>query len=371
MGLLSSKLRAAIGTTQWEKIPLESTFFARESTVEQSEDQGTPGILSSIDNLPGVIHNLEDVRNRYALRLQKGLADKILTHKNAEALLAWLELKPLFQASVILPESNGNLPYPKIAAFLKKTERQVRRYCSTWKKLRLAHFDQDKKLHLARYTRLNEIFEHRCRRKHFLINNGETKKLCRHIAVIENLQKQEYVRNRKIEQQELFNIIAERRLDPQQPMLLTELKRKGCEYVLSKREYRRLRKIVRNNMPVLLEKYKRIYAQNTLQLAFGFPGINPNVTLSCAGVARVAGCSSKSTGHRITKELERSGWMRRELTYTLIPERCPAVYESLTGMRTDIYSYQYPVRKSVTGKQRMYFRNNTQTLTPNEKAVFF
>lgn len=362
MGLLSAKLRAAIGTDHW-KIPVESTILPLPVPPE------TPAAteLGDIHKNAQVINDLNDVRNRYALRITKGTAGSILAHKNKNELVAWLEVKPLFQSGVIL-HAAGKFPFLKLAQFLQLSERQTRRYVATWRKLKLARW-RNKDLCLASYDRLNVILKTECRRRHKLLNNGDTKTLVRQIAIHENLSRQTYQRNNKLVELERSGKLFDAVDTSTGTRAGNNIRR--CENRLSQRAGRRLKKAVLRGIDELLPKWKRIYDAQMNQLEFGKPAFNPYVTLSCAGVARICGLSSASAGHRISLQLERKGWLKRSVDFLKI-DKGAAVYEAqFMRIRSDVFGYKYPVKRSVRGLETKFFRRLPQMIETSISPMIF
>jgi hypothetical protein len=329
--------------------------------------------------------SLEDYRNKYALRLHKGLAESILRHKHSREIFLWLEIKPLFISGVIFSHE-GKYPYHKLAEFIGEGVSTIRKKIAILKRMKLLRFDRDRNLHLASYEKLREIFKHHTKRKYKLLNNGETQFTVKQVAIYENLKRQEHSLEKKIFRSELRKILEEQNLDPinSQRLSITT----DCEKYFSRNFIRKFKKSVHLRMDVLRKKYENIYDRKILQLAFGFPEINPDVTLSAQGIARVIGRKARSSGTYQMRKLERLGYMYHERVYAEIADS-PAIMESLYGFRSDIFSYKFPTRinrktgevlcgrKPVDssridsrGNIRMYFRNCTNKLTLREDALF-
>lgn len=365
MGLISNILRERIGTDKWKHIPIESTLLPLLSTEEISRAKN----LQDIHKTPGVVNDLEEVRNKYALRLTKGIAPKILEHKNVNAIVSWLEVKPLFISGVIFSDVN-KFPYLKLANFLKISERQIRRHCSTWRKMKLAKFDQDKNLHLASYGRLNEILKHNCNRKHKLLNNGKTKSIVRQYAIHENLKRQEFIRNRKIVSKvsgNLFDAIS----TSHHPVNSKEGQIAQCGQKISRNRIRKTKAAILKEINFHVEYYKNIYDQQMNQIEFGKPGLNPYVTLSCKGIAKACGLSSVSAGYNISVQLEKLGYLVVKKQHLRI-DKCAAVFESnILGIRQDVFSFSYPIRRGNGRTEKKFFRRLPNLLETIPAALNF
>jgi len=315
-------------------------------------------------------NSLEIYRNKYALRLHKGLAEAILKHPHARAIFIYLELKPLFISSVLFNE-RGKLPYNKISEFIGEGKSTIRKKIATLKRLKLVRVDRKKNLHLASYDKLADLFSHHTKRKHKLLNNGTTGHLVKTVAIYENMKRQEYTRNKKILERELFLILSEKQqLDPINSNVFLPTA-KGCEKYFSKRFIRNYSKMIKKNLPAYIAKWDKIYDRQILQTEFKFPDVNPNVTLSCKGIARVINRKAQSSGYYQARKIVHAGLLQVSGQYQLIPDVCPAINENDYGLRTDIYSYVYRTRRNATGLKRMYFRTLPNLLTPLENAFFY
>lgn len=320
------------------------------------------------------ISDLTTLRNKYALRLHKGLAEFIIKHKNARAIFLFLELKPLFSSGVIFADGD-RIPYKKIAEFTGEGISTIRRKITTLKKMKLITIDHKKNICLASLKKLPIVIKatkdpKHYKRKYFLLNNGDTQFTIKNVAIYENLKRQEHRLFIKIYQKELQEILIQReRLDNinsnGKPKQLSR-----CEQYFTKGQLKRIRKSVRNNYDQLKRKYQNIYDRQIQQLNFGFPEINPNITLSCKGLGNVLGVSP-SSGFYQMKQLAARGLIYYEGNYSLIPEKSPAIFEDICGIRSDVFSYVYPTRKTISGKIRKYFINKPNTIKPLENAIFF
>lgn len=332
---------------------------------------------------------LEDRRNVYALRVHKGISDKILKHKNAREIFVFLELKPLFISSVIFSE-NGNYPYKKISLFLREGLSTTRKKIAILRKLKLARFDKNKNLVLSNYSRVLEIlkieknfttikfdrergknFEIKTykRKKYKVLNNGGTQFAIKQIAIFENLNKQKHRVIKKIISKELQQMIIDRNLDPQDSKSLPNFK--DCEKTVSKSLVRRYKKFLLKDFDLLVAKYSKVYDAQSQQLAFDFPDLNPRVTLSCNGIAKVLNRKSKSSGYYQSRKLVNAGLMTTERNYKTIENQSPAIYESMYGIRSDVFGYYYPTRDTNSGRVKKYFVNLPNTIRTNEKTLFF
>jgi hypothetical protein len=337
------------------------------------------------------VNDLENVRNRYAMRLQKGLAEYIIKHPNARDFYLYLELKPLFRSGVIFNES-GRIPYKKIALFIGEGESTIRKKLSNLKRLGLISIDKKKNISLATLNKLPEIlkispsyiltekskrirkfleYKKIYKQKYKLLNNGETQYTIKQIAIYENLNRQKYALGRKILERELLNYFYSG--DPLDNLKTNGSKPKNfteCERLFPRKFIKRFKKQIRENFPEYQAKYKRIYDSQILQREFKFPDLNPNITLAYSGIAKVLNRKAKSTGsYQVSKLLERK-YISAFREYEKIPARSPAVWESITGMRRDIFSYKYNARRSdpvsYSGRIEKFFRrcpNSIETLT--------
>lgn len=318
------------------------------------------------------VRDLEHVRDKYALRLQKGIAEKMIKDKHAREMYLFLELKPLFISGVIFAHE-GKLPYRKVADFIGEGISTIRKKIAILKRLKLIHFDRDKNLHLAKYDRLREILKHEGKRKYKLLNNGETQYTVKQIAIYENLKKQEYRVRKKILERELTTIYYERKmLDPINSNRVHPANiSKGCEQYFSKNFIRKYSRQISKYFTQYQRKYQNVYNIQVQQLAVQYPALNPQITLSYSGIARVLNRKSKASGVYQYRALAMRGYLDATKTYLRIPETSSAIYESLTGLRRDIFSFRYPTRQTRSGLVRKYFRNAPNTVVTLTNATFY
>lgn len=309
---------------------------------------------------------LSDLRNRNALRIPRGSCTKILQHKHAEALILYLELKSLCTASIVFNQ-RGNIPYERIREFTGESFTTIRNRIRVLKKLSLCWFTPDKDLRLATFDHFRTVIEIRTRRTHKLKNNSETKTNLKALAIYENLEKQQYIVKKKIFQRELLEMKIARTLDPVNPTPSTNAR--DCQQKFWSPAYlRKFRKHFESSWEFYKRKYERIYNYEIQQTAMGFPSINPEVTLSCNGTAKVCGLTSKSSGHRVQSELQRSGLLTKTGAYIIIPERSPAIFEQHhMKIRTDLFGYKYRTRRE--GKVTKYFRTCVNQLFPDLSTI--
>jgi hypothetical protein len=319
------------------------------------------------------VTDFESLRNKYALRVHKGIAEQIIKHKHARPIYLYLEIKPLFASGVIFADQ-GKIPYKKIAEFVKEGVSTVRKKINVLKKLKLIRIDKEKNIILSSLNKLPAILkvEIATKKKYNLLNNGETQYTIKQLAIYENLKKQEHVLFRKIYGTELVeHCITNKIFDVRNSNGKLSDNIKRCEDRLSKNFLRRFKRSIRNNFDEYKKKYQKIYDVRVNQLEFGYPVINPNVTLSYRGIAKILNRSAISSGQYQSKKLFDRKYLTAFGSYTLISDKSPAIFESMEGLRQDIFSYQYNTRKNLSGRKRLYFRNNTNQIETLTNATFF
>lgn len=320
----------------------------------------------TLDTLPKRLPDLDQARNRYALRIPKGSAEKILIHKAAPALFAYLELKPLFVCSVICSDQ-GRIPYKKIAEFLRLSVSGTRAKIRTLERYRLVRIDRDKNIILGSYQRFRKVIKHEGKHSYKILNNGDTKEIIKATALTENLNRQKFVLSRKIISYEWFNNTVENSANAKEYLKFSECP----ERIISKANFRKYKKILGMNWDYELRRWEKVYNERMKQTAIEFPKINTNVTLSRRGIARILGKKAISTGHYQMKKLVAAGLFKDTGIYITVSDRSPAIYEAMTGQRTDIFSYQYPTLLTHSGLIRKYFRNCTNQLETRVNTIFF
>ena len=319
----------------------------------------------------GHIRNeLEEIRNRYPLRLHRGISKKIIQHKHSRTFYAWLELKPLFTDSIIRADeevegcktSEPKLPYKKMAEFLKIGISTMRLHCKRLKKYKLIHYDKDRNIHFATYDRLAEIFKHDEKRKYKLANQGDTQFLVKRICVFENLAKQDYAKRKKMFHSELFDILFERSRDSNNsqnsPLDDNALRRlhqdhSECTNYFSKNEIKKLRRHFNQNYEDIERKHQKIFEARIEQLAEGYPKINMQTTLSHSGISRIFGRQSGQYQIDLMKKKNMLS-VDREIQY--IGDQSPAIYEKIVGGRSDVFSFDYHFRKEAKTVRKYFLR---------------
>jgi hypothetical protein len=335
------------------------------------------------------VADLETLRNKYALRLQKGIAEQIVKHKHARPIYLYLELKPLFSSGVIFSD-RGVIPYKKIAEYIGESVPSVRRKIAILKRLKLVTIDSKRNICLSSLKILPNVLkiypktiltdkskESRAAleyktfyfQKYKLKNNGKTHLTIKQIAIYENLNRQRYRLEQKIYEKELVQRFYESNstgLNSKKEFNFTT-----CEKHYRKSELKKFRKHIRENIEAYKTKYQKIYDANVLQIEFGKPYINPTVTLSSEGAAKVLGYKSPSSAWYELRKLATADYIEWYSVITKISDRCPAIYEQMSGQRSDIFSYKYNTRKTTSGRIEKYFKREPNLIIPNEKALFF
>lgn len=321
---------------------------------------------------------LNDHRNKYKFSIPKGMAEKVIQHKHANSFYVFLELKPLFSSSVIFNE-DGKFPYKKICEFLKIGNSTLRNHFRILKKYKLIKFNCRKDLCLAKYQKLEIILHHKVKYKLKTENNGDIQFLLKQIAIYENLKRQKHELDRKISESEFSDYILDRNPNPFIGLSLQQarerIKKFGCRNFLSRGEYKCMKKYISENMDFLLIKYRKIYNAQILQLSFGFPEINPNVTLSCKGTARLFGSVSSSSGYYQQMKMLNKGLLDITKNWTPIPHNSAAIYEmEILKTRSDVFGCFFNAtrkdqkeqfgRITQRGTIKKYFINECNTLRP-------
>jgi DNA-binding Lrp family transcriptional regulator len=283
--------------------------------------------------------------------------------------MAYLELKPLFICSIILNDG-GRIPYQKVAEFLRLSISGVRAKIKTLKRHKLARIDRDNNLHLGTYKRFRYVIRHQGHRTYKFLNNGETKNLVRATAISENLERQKHVLFNKILKREFINEYVRNSHNANTVQGFFNNLECPDKLILTDHHARKWKKIVRINWKYLLEKWEKTYYRQmqTREL----PDVNPEITLSCQGIARVLGRKAKSTGHYQTRLLIKAGLLKSDGGgYITMPTQSAAVFENMYGMRPDVFSYNYPTRLTRSGFERKYFRRCTNIIATRINTIFF
>lgn len=147
---------------------------------------------------------------------------------------------------------------------------------------------------------------------------------------------------------------------------------KDCEPYFSKGLIKQIKRAVRRNYDTYIARYAKRYNQQIQERATGLPEINPTVTLSCSGFAKILGRNSTTTGYYQQNTLRNLGLLDIEYNRHLkINDNSRAILERSYGLRSDTFNYIYPTRKTLSGKFRGHFLKLPNILKPIENTIFF
>jgi len=305
---------------------------------------------------PEVSTVLSSQRNKYSFRIKKGAAPLVLAHKNNLALQIYLELKPFFISGIIFNEA-GALPYKKIASELRISESNLRSKLAQLKKLKLVKFDIHKNLILAPYRVFYKVIKHNFKGQQIKTANNyeQTNTILQSISICENALKQKHIIFEKI-------CIREFSYTKEVPIIARDsFFKKLYNHKADLKLWKAIKKSVSKNFDFFHRKYERIFNYHYEQLdvynssAPEARGLNPNVNICCSNAAKLINRKALSSGYIALQKAAKAGFINLYNSYRHINKNSPAVWEFLTGMRADLFSYKYPTKNGV---QRMYFINN-------------
>lgn len=313
------------------------------------------------------------------IRVPRSVTKEIINHKHYKAFLVFLQLKPLYVSGVIMNDA-GNLPYQKIASYLGLSLSGVRGKIKQLKKHKLIRVDNDRNFHLASYKTFVCLFKDqflRRMKKYTYRNVANADMLIKASAIRENYRKQEYVLKHKIINKEIYGTVNAQVDRIKQPEGLHNSSfqshndcRMGAQRTdLSQTAIRKIRKSILQGYDYLLHKQKQTFLKQMEQVEFGLPSINPYVTLSCAGLGRLFGTTG-SAGHYQQQKLIKAGVIDVKAHYEKIDANTSAVYENRCEMRQDVFSYNYPVKRSRTGRQDKFFMRLPNLMAVNINFIY-
>lgn len=316
--------------------------------------------------------------NQENTRVPKSIEHLIIQHKNYRALIVFLQLKPLYVSSVIINDA-GNLPYLPIAKFLGLSFSGLRGKIKQLKKLKLLWVDDNKNIHLASYKTFVSKFKPqflRRMKKYTYKNIASGDMLIKVSAIRNNLRKQSYVLKHKIINKEIYGTVNAPMDRIKQPEGVNNSSfpysdcHKGPKLTdMSQTAIRKIRKVLMNDYDNLLHKQKQVFLKQMEQIEFGLPHINPYITLSCDGLGRLFGITG-SSGYYQRQKLVKASLVTCKDNYHKINSASPAVYENMNNMRDNVFSYNYPVRRSITGKENKFFMRLSDIVTINLNFIY-
>lgn len=299
--------------------------------------------------------------------IPKKVLKEIITHKHYRAFLIYLQLKPLYVSGTIMND-NGKLPYRKIAAYLQLSISGVRGKIRQLKKHKLIHGDDHKNFHLASYQKFVCIFQpqfHRRMKKYRYRNVADADVLVKTAAIEENFKKQNYILKNKIINKELYGTVNAHKDRINSPKGFNDLfaitndcqqSRNISDFYRPTSARRKIRKALMKDYDNLLLKAKNAYMYELEQIQHGFPDINPYVTLSCSGMGRLFGIGP-SAGHYQRNKIVSAGIINIKLRdrYNKVHGVSQDVKEQLSMRGSNIYSFNYPVKRNRSGMQEKFF----------------
>lgn len=273
----------------------------------------------------------------------------------------------------------GKMPYAKIAAYLGLSISGIRGKVRQLKKHRLLNVDRDKNFHLASYKTFVSLFKEqylRRMKKYVYKNVADADMLIKTSAIRENFRKQEYVLKNKILNKEIYGTVNAPvdRIKQPEGFADSTIQSNDCHMGakrtdLSQTAIRKLRKMLMKDYDNILHRQKQTFLQQMEQVEYGLPYINPYVTLSCAGLGRLFG-TGVSAGHYQQQKLQGSGVVTVKPHYERIDAHIPAVYEKQSEMRSDVFSYMYPVTRGQFSKKEKFFLRLPNLMNVNLNFIY-
>lgn len=313
------------------------------------------------------------------IRIPRSVTQEMINHRHYKAFIVFLQLKPLYVSGVILNDA-GKLSYTQMADYCGLSLSGLRGKVRQLKKHKLLKVDRDKNFHLASYKTFVNLFKPqflRRMRKYTYRNVAGADALIKTSAIRENFRKQEYVVKHKIINKEIYGTVnahVDRIKQPEGLQNSSFQSTNDCRLGvgrtdLSQCAIRKLRKALMQDYDNRLHKQKQMFLKQMEQIEQGLPFINPYITLSCAGLGRLFGVTG-SAGHYQQQKLLKAGVINVKAHYEKIAAHVPAVYEGIHQMRKDVFSYNYPVKRGITGREQKYFFRLPNLMNVNLNFIY-
>lgn len=312
------------------------------------------------------------------IKIPKTITREVIQHKHYRAFLVYMQLKPLYVSGVILNDA-GKFPYTHLAKYLGLSVSGLRGKIKQLKKHKLIRADKDKNFHLASYQSFVSLFRPqflRRMKKYVFKNVAVADMLVKTAAIQENFRKQNYVLKRKIIQKEIYGTVnapVDRIKQPEgfnsSHSSINDCHQGPLRTDLSKSAIRKIRKIILQDYENILHKQKVIFLDQMEQIEFGLPKINPYVTLSCIGLGRLLG-KGGSSGHYQQRKLVKSNLVTVKPHIQKIQAVSAAVYENMNQVRSDVFSYQYPVKRGRISKEAKFFLRLPNLMNLNFNFIY-
>lgn len=314
------------------------------------------------------------------ISIPKGIEQKIIQHKHYRAFTVFLQLKPLYISGMIMNDG-GKYPYAQMATYLGISVSGLRGKVRQLKKYKLLRTDKDKNIHLASYKIFVSLFRPqflRRMKKYHYRNVASADQLIRTACMHGNFRTQAYIIKNKIINKEIYGTVNAQKDRIKQPEGISpsfpvknDCPRNMSGTDLSKTAIRKIRKLLVKDYDNLLHKQKRIYLEQLEQVEQnGLPEINPHITLSCAGVGRLFG--NTSSGYYQRQNLIKAGLVsisERGMAHKINPVS-PDGQEELLRQGVNVFSYNYPVKKGMRGKEEKFFIHLPDRLDLNFNFIY-
>jgi len=321
-------------------------------------------------------------RLRKQLVIPNGLATLIVKDNSLlKPIALYLELKPLFYSSVIVARKNKkSLLYNDIATYCGISSASVQQKIKQLIKLDLVWFDESNNLCLASLKKLCELFSLSSKQKHKLENtylnqNKKTKAVCstelilRTLAIKENFYKQEITLHKKLFAHEIKDLESIKKRYPE------------AEHVSPKKAWDRYMAWITSNLShndkhlttlykrlmqkpesYLAKHYKKMYEDRTNGVEHFT--INPEITLSCQGVASLFKLNSISTGYYWQQQLAQHNLLNivnDRIQY--IPHNCMLVHLQQSEGNRGVFHVNR--KKKISGiSEKKFFYTQPNLLQP-------
>lgn len=325
---------------------------------------------------------LVERRLRKQLAIPSGIATLIAkNNKLLKPIALYLELKPLFHTGIILArKQKKSLLYKDIAEYTGLSQRSIQQKISALLKLKLAKFDKNNNLHLAAYKKLCSKFKLSYKFKHKVKNQFladvlatknilSTEYILKTLAIKENLHLQNLKLNQKLFAHEIKDTELVKQSYPHYSEVNPEkakdryFKWVAMQLQNQNKPFLRLYKKIMQFPERYLAKHYQKMLQDKINGETHF-SINPELTLSCNGIANLYQLKSKSAGHYWQQKLKEKGLLNitnERINYC--PEQCYLVYLQKTEGDKGVFHFGR-LKKSTLKTEKKYFFMMPNLLQP-------
>lgn len=305
-------------------------------------------------------NNKYKVRSRAKkVRIYKELPHKITHNKTLiKAVTIYLELKPVYYNSLI---KDYKRHYSQLAEFLRIGNSTLRAYIPRLIELGLAR-KEGNHLILCSWEAFRDLFGIETKKAYYVDTENSVSHWLRLIAIKENLVRQEHQFWRKLFLHDQYSLYCQNELSKFKTkgninLVSRERFGKDLFYKVEKQKvWKQLFNKFRND-PYQIGRATKM-ALHELERGAEIPSINPEITLSCRGVAKLFNCHSPGAGYYWERKLEDLNLLLVHTTSIRSTDKA-ILRQRIEGIDLGIYE-----RTTSIKKRKVYFQRLCNKLVP-------